>query len=58
LRHWRKDKFKAALTPQRVNYSNLNKNSSLGNQMLSKFLDADPSTLIPPTVFCLAIKKI
>jgi hypothetical protein len=29
LHHWRKDKFEAALKSQSVNYSNLNKNSSL-----------------------------
>jgi hypothetical protein len=51
LRHWRKDKSKAALAPQRVNYSNLNKNSSLENLMLSKFLDECSSTSIIPTFF-------
>jgi hypothetical protein len=57
LRHWRKDKFKAALAPQRVNYSNLNKNSSPENLMLSMFLDEYPSTSIPPTFFVHPLRK-
>jgi hypothetical protein len=57
LRHWRKGKSEAILRPKRISYSNLNKNSSLENLMLSKFLDAGPSTSIPPMIFCSAIKK-
>jgi hypothetical protein len=38
LRHWRKDKFEAAVASQAVNFSNSNKNSSLEYLMLSKFL--------------------
>jgi hypothetical protein len=57
LRHWRKDKSKAALAPQRVNYSNLNKNSNLENLMLSKFLDECPSTSIPLTFFAQPLRK-
>jgi hypothetical protein len=56
LRHWRKDKFEAALKPQKVNYSNLNKNSSLQNLMVRKILDAGPSTLMSPMDFCPAMK--
>jgi hypothetical protein len=52
LRHWHKGKFEAALEPQKVNYSNLNKNSSLQNLMVRKILDAGPSTLMSPIGFC------
>jgi hypothetical protein len=48
LRHWRKGKSETALKPQRVNCSNSNKNSCFKNVMLRKFLDASPSTPIPP----------
>jgi hypothetical protein len=58
LRHWRKGKSEAALAPQKVNCSNLNKNNSLNNLMLFKFLDAGPSTSIRPTGFYSAIKKV
>jgi hypothetical protein len=56
LRHWRKDKFEAALVPQRINYSNSNKNSTFKNLILSKFLDIGPST--SPTLFCSVVKKV
>jgi hypothetical protein len=46
------------MAPQKVNYSNLNKNNNLENLMLFKFLDESPSTSIPPTVFCSAVKKV
>jgi hypothetical protein len=52
LRHWRKGNSKATLEPQSINCSNKNKNSSLENLMLCKFLDAGPSTSIPPMSFC------
>jgi hypothetical protein len=55
---WRKGKSETALAPQGVNCSNSNKNSYLEYLMKSKFLDADPSTSIPPTIFCLAMKKV
>jgi hypothetical protein len=58
LRHWRKDKSEAALEPQKVNCFNSNKNSSLQNLMLRKFLDAGLNTSIPPIGYCSAIKKV
>jgi hypothetical protein len=58
LRHWRKGKFKAALAPQKIFFYNLNKNSSLENLMLFKFLDIGPSTSISPTGFCSTVKKV
>jgi hypothetical protein len=57
LRHWRKDKSEAALDPQRVNYSNLNKNG-FENLILCKFLDASLNTSILPMGFCSAVKKV
>jgi hypothetical protein len=57
LRHWRKGKSKAALEPQRINYSNSNKNNNLQKIMIRKFLDASPSTSISPMSFCPAMKK-
>jgi hypothetical protein len=58
LRHWRKGKFEAALEPQKVNCSNLNKNRSFENLLLCKFLDAGPSTSILSMGFCSAMKKV
>jgi hypothetical protein len=48
LRRWRKGKSKAALEPQKVNYSNSNKNRSFENLIVRKYLNAGPSTSIPP----------
>jgi hypothetical protein len=55
LRHWRNGKYKTTPAPQRVNCSNLNKNSI----NISKFLDACSSTSIVPTFFfCSAVKNV